>query len=175
MHPFEPTMGTLMRNWEMVEAAISDMNEEEMAAQPNAHSNSVAWTLWHMNRVLDTFIHQRFRSLPQLWNHDGWAQKFEMAPDPDDRGVGWSGEQVGAWTPPSRDVQLGYYEAIKASTLSYLAQVSDDEMLREIVFPPSPEPRTIASAVAQMTWDNVAHGGQIAYIRGYLKGMGWHR
>ena len=48
-------------------------------------------------------------------------------------------------------------------------------MAREIVFPPSPEPRTIASAVSQMTWDNVAHGGQIAYIRGYLKGMGWHR
>ncbi len=175
MHPFEPTMSTLGRNWEMVEAAISDMSEAEMAQQPNAHSNSVAWTLWHMNRVLDTFVHQRFRDLPQLWISKGWAQEFGMAYDPDDRGVGWTAEQVTTWAPPSPDVQLGYYEDIKTATLSYLENVSEEEMLREIVFPPSPEPRTIASAVAQMTWDNVAHGGQIAYIRGYLKGMGWYR
>lgn len=98
-----------------------------------------------------------------------------MAADPYDRGVGWTAEQVAAWVLPSREVQLGYYEAIKAATLQYLGSVSEAEMAREIVFPPSPEPRTITSAVAQMTWDNVAHGGQIAYIRGYLKGMGWHR
>jgi hypothetical protein len=72
-------------------------------------------------------------------------------------------------------VQLGYYEAIKSATLEYLGSVSEEDAAREIVFPPSPEPRTIASAIAQMTWDNVAHGGQIAYIRGYLKGTGWHR
>ena len=74
-----------------------------------------------------------------------------------------------------RDVQLGYYEAIKAATVSCLWNISEEEMMRQIVFPPSLEPRTIASAVAQMTWDKMAHGGQIAYIRGYLKGMGWHR
>ena len=175
MHPFEATMSTLTRNWDMVDAAISGMNDAELSAQPNPHSNSAAWILWHMDRVLDTFVHQRFRDLPQLWVSDGWAVKFAMPPEPDDRGVGWTAEQVAAWTPPSREVQLGYHEAIKAATLAYLESVSEQETMREIVFPPSPEPRTIASAVAQMTWDNVAHGGQIAYIRGYLKGMGWHR
>jgi hypothetical protein len=24
-------------------------------------------------------------------------------------------------------------------------------------------------------WDNLAHGGQIAYLRGLFLGMGWHR
>ena len=31
-----------------------------------------------------------------------------------------------------------------------------------------------AAALGQMTWDNIAHGGQIAYIRGLLTGMGWY-
>ena len=175
MHPFEPIMSALSRNWDMVDSAISGMDDSELARQPNSHSNSAAWTLWHMNRVLDTFLHQRFRDLPQLWTRDGWAGRFSMAPDPDDRGVGWTAEQVAAWAQPSPEVQLGYYEAIKAATMQYLGSVSEAEIAREIVFPPSPEPQTMASAVAQMTWDNVAHGGQIAYIRGYLKGMGWHR
>ena len=168
-------MDTLTRNWDMVESAISGMDDSELARQPNSHSNSAAWTLWHMNRVLDTFVHQRFRDLPQLWTSDGWAEKFGMAADADDRGVGWTAQQVADWAPLSRDAQLGYYEAIKAATVSCLWNISEEEMMRQIVFPQSPEPRTIASAVAQMTWDNVAHGGQIAYIRGYLKGMGWHR
>jgi hypothetical protein len=29
--------------------------------------------------------------------------------------------------------------------------------------------------LGQFTWDNVAHGGQIAYLRGLFIGMGWHR
>jgi hypothetical protein len=24
-----------------------------------------------------------------------------------------------------------------------------------------------------LVWDNCAHGGQIAYLRGYYEGMGW--
>ncbi len=100
MHLFEPTMSTLTHNWGMVDTAISGMDEAELARQPNADSNSSAWTLWHMNRVLDTFVHQRFRDLPQLWTNDGWAAKFGMADDPADRGVGWTGEQVAAWDPP---------------------------------------------------------------------------
>ena len=42
------------------------------------------------------------------------------------------------------------------------------------VIPPAPEPRTMAAALGQMTWDNVAHGGQIAYLRGLFQGMGWY-
>jgi len=36
------------------------------------------------------------------------------------------------------------------------------------------EPRTVAAALGQVTWDNVAHGGQIAYLRGLFQGMGWY-
>ena len=42
------------------------------------------------------------------------------------------------------------------------------------MIPPVPELRTVAAALGQMTWDNVSHGGQIAYIRGLLTGMGWY-
>ena len=175
MVPCESIIGALSRNWDMVDAAIMGMNDAELKRKPNNHSNSMAWTLWHMNRVLDTFIHQRFQEKPQLWTSSGWASKYGMPEDPDDRGVGWTAEQVAAWVPPSRDVQLGYYEAIKSATLQCLGGLTDTDMERQIVFPPSPEPRSIVSAVGQMTWDNVAHGGQIAYIRGFLKGMGWHR
>ena len=71
--------------------------------------------------------------------------KVQHSPGIEDRGVGWTAEQVAEWTPPSRQLQEGYYHAVKAATQAYLAQVSEDELAREIVLPPLPEPRTIAA------------------------------
>ena len=44
-----------------------------------------------------------------------------------------------------------------------------------MVAPPVPEPRSVDTLLGQMVWDNVAHGGQIAYLRGFYQGMGWNR
>ena len=171
----EPVSLALERNWEIVDLALADMDEATMSARPNDHSNSVAWTLWHLSRVTDTFIHTRLRDLTQLWMKDGWHEKYGMPADAEDRGVGWSPAQVAAWIPPSRECQLAYYGTVKTHTRDYLANVSEGELSREIVLPPRDENRSIASWMGQMVWDSVAHGGQIAYLRGYYCGVGWYR
>ena len=125
--------------------------------------------------MLDFFVHARFQSKPQLWNVDGWYQKFGMADNPEDRGVGWTAEQVAAWTPPSRDVTIGYYEAVKTGLREYLSAVTDADLEKVMVIPPRPEPHSITNAVGMLVWESIAHGGQIAYLRGLYKGMGWHR
>ena len=165
----------LQRNWEMVDAALEGLDAATMSAQPNSHCNSIAWILWHMTRVMDTFVNTRFRGRSQLWISGGWSQRYSMVADPDERGVGWTAEQVAAWVPPTREIQLGYYEAVKADTRSFLDSATDEEMQKLVDFPRSPEPRPVSTAMGQMTWDAIAHGGQIAFLRGYFLGMGWHR
>ena len=165
----------IQRNWEMVDAALDGLDEATMSGQPNSQCNSISWILWHMSRVMDTFVNTRFREGTQLWISGGWSQRYSMESDPDNRGVGWTAEQVAAWTPPSREIQLGYYEAVKADTRSFLDLATDDELQKLVVFPRSPEPRPVSTALGQMTWDAIAHGGQIAFLRGYFLGMGWHR
>lgn len=174
MIPTEGILTALTRNWEMVDRALSGLNEAALAWQPSDQANSIAWTLWHINRVLDTLVHTRLQDTPQVWIRDGWSQKYGMDDDPENRGVGWTAEQVAAMQPPSAAVQLGYFEAVKNSAKQYLESLSyaDMEVIRVIL--PAPDPRTVAAAVGQVTWDNVAHGGQIAYIRGLRDGMGWY-
>ena len=171
----ESIIYALERNWDMVDAAMDGLDEATLARQPADQCNSIAWILWHQNRVVDTFIHTRLRSIDQLWTRDGWHQKFGMPADPEDRGVGWTSEQVGGWTAPSRETQLGYYEAIKAAATEYLESLSQADLEVQVVTPPVAQPRSVAMALGQMTWDNIAHGGQIAYLRGLYLGMGWHR
>jgi hypothetical protein len=82
---------------------------------------------------------------------------------------------VAAWTPPSKEIQLGYYETIKTAAIDYLESVTFEDLEKRMVNAPVAEPRSVAVLLGQMTWDNIAHGGQIAYLRGLFIGMGWHR
>jgi len=171
----ESVLYALQRNWDMVNAALKDLDEANLARRPNEQSNSVAWTLWHMTRVVDTFINPRFQGKPQLWVSARWFEKFGMSEDPDDRGVGWTSEQVTAWKPPAREVLLGYFDAVTTGAREYISSMTAADLERRLVVPPVAEPRSVATLLGQMVWDNVAHGGQIAYLRGFYQGMGWHR
>ena len=173
--PMEPLLTAHQRNWEMIEAALEGMDEDTMNRQPSEQCNSISWLLWHMSRVLDMVVHTRAREFPQLWITDGWHEKFGMSDDSEDRGVGWTAAQVARWRPPSRDVQMGYYFAAKEATKSFLVNATDAELEKQITFSPVAEPRAVALALGQVSWDAIAHGGQIAYLRGLYRGMGWHR
>ncbi len=163
----------LARNWSMVDNAIQSLSDDDLTQQPNDQSNSVAWLLWHMNRVVDNMIHTRLQSQRQLWVLDGWHQKFGMGDDESDFGMGWTAEQVAAWQAPSRDVLLGYSEAMKSSAKDYLASLTDAELDQSVMV--AGESRGVSDLLGVLVYDNVVHGGQIAYLRGFYGGMGWHR
>ncbi len=74
----------LARNWSMVDNAVQSLSDDDLTQQPNDQSNSVAWLLWHMNRVVDNMIHTRLQSKRQLWVLDGWHQKFGMSDEESD-------------------------------------------------------------------------------------------
>jgi hypothetical protein len=135
------------------------MDEATMARRPNDHCNSIGWLLWHMNRVWDGLIHDWLTETTQIWVSQGWHQQYGMSDDPTERGLGWTAEQVGAWQPPSREVQLGYYEAIKTDIREYLASMTLEGLERLVVVPPRTDTQTVGTAMGQRTWDNITHGG----------------
>ncbi len=173
--PVDPVILAVERNWEMIDRALEGLDEAAMARQPTDQCNSVAWILWHLTRVTDMFINSRLRDRTQVWVSEDWHKKFGMPADEEDRGVGWTAAQVAQWQAPSKEVQLAYYQAVKDHTRDFLAKITEEELDRKIVMGAVPEPRTVAVCMGQMVWDTVAHGGQIAYLRGFFRGMGWFR
>ena len=79
------------------------------------------------------------------------------------------------WPSPARDVLMGYYDAVNDAARDYINGLDADELARQV---PAAAPGTtmsVADALGILVWDNIVHGGQVAYIRGYFEGMGWHR
>ncbi len=165
------TIFALQRNWDMVSTAVEGVDDATLASMPNEQSNSIAWLIWHMTRVVDRFIHSRFQDTAQLWTGGGWHEKFGMEADPDEFGIGWSAEQVASWNCPDRDALMGYYGEVNAAACDYINGLDSDGLARQV----PGTTMSVADALGILVWDNVVHGGQIAYLRGYFEGMGWHR
>ena len=174
MSSTDAILAALDWNWHMVDTTLSGLDDAVLACRPKPECNSIAWTLWHMNRVLDTFIHRGIGSEVPLWLRDGWCEKYGMNDAPEDHGVGWSAQKLAAWVPPGKDVQVGYYEAVKKAAYDRISGLSADERVRLKVIPPISEPRSVVQVLGKITWDNISHGGQISYIRGLFQGMGWY-
>ena len=77
---------------------------------------------------------------------------------------------------PSKEIQTGYLEAVKATTREYVSSLSAVDLEKRVVFPPTAlrQEHTLGTALGQLL-ESVAHGGQIAYLRGFHRGMGWYR
>ena len=168
----DATITALERNWAMIDAAVDGLDDEMLARIPADHCLAHAW---HLDRVMDTFVHTGLRSLTQVWVKEDWARKFGMGDDASDRGVGWTAEQVAAWTPPPRDILLGYYQAVRSTAREYLNSMTWDDLEKPVVWPPNSEPRTTAAALGQMTWDIVSHGGADCFPQGPVPGHGLAR
>ena len=171
MSATETAITALERNWGMVDKALEDV-DEMMGARRNDESNSMGWLLWHKTRVVDRFVHAWCQDVPQLWIKHGWYEKFGLGDDANETGQGWTKEQVAAWTLPPKESLVGYYEGVKAAAREYIGSLSASDMGRELNIPPRP-PASIGSLLGVLVFDNCVHGGQIAHLRGYYKGMGW--
>ena len=169
------TIFALQRNWDMVSTAVAGVDDAALARMPNDQSNSIAWLVWHMTRVVDRFIHGRFQDTGQVWTAGGWHEKFGMDADPDEFGIGWSAEQVANWPCPPRDVLMGYYDAVNDAARDYINGLDADGLARQVPAAAPGATMSVADALGILVWDNIVHGGQVAYVRGYFEGMGWHR
>ena len=171
----QTALSALERNWEMVTLAVAEVDEATMVARPNDDSNSMSWLIWHMTRVADRFIHFRLTDKPQLWAADAWHDQFNMPDDPQEFGLGWSDKRVAIWQSPPKAVVMAYFHAVNSVVIEYFNSLTERELTRVIPFPALPDTMTVGEALGNLVWDNIAHGGQVAYLRGYYRGIGWHR
>ena len=172
MSATETAMSALERNWGMVDKALEGVDDAMLGDRLNEESNSMGWLVFHMNRIVDRFVNTWCQDAPQLWAKDGWHQKFGLDDDDNNTGQGWTKEQVADWQLPPRDTLIGYYEAVKTAARDYLQSLSASDFERQLNLPPRPV-ASIGNFLGVLVFDNCVHGGQIAHLRGYYKGMGW--
>ena len=83
-------------------------------------------------------------------------------------------EELAAFRSPNSDTLLEYHRVVLRHTKSYLInKLSETDLTREFENPTYPTIPTVGTCLVGVLNDNLQHVGQVAYIRGLLKGKGW--
>lgn len=155
---------------EQVRLTLDGMNAEQLAYRPHEDANSVAWLVWHLTRVCDDHMSE-IADREQAWVADGWAEKFDMPPDPRNQGTGHTSKEV-AGIKPDGALLREYHDAVMERTADYLEAVTPTELDRIIDRRYNP-PVTVGVRTISVINDITEHAGQAAYVRGLVEQRRW--
>lgn len=150
-----------------VDRALEGLTQEDIAWRPTDECNSIAFILWHLAQVEDFFANRVLQRKPRLYDSEGWAEK--LGTPAEESGYGYTVEQLRAWPVPEMGALRGYADAVRASTLGFLEQLTAEKML-ELARPDRP-PDTIGGILSRITTEIALHAGQIDYLRGQRRGF----
>ena len=149
---------------------LDGLSQEQLMQRPGPESNPVGWLIWHMARMQDRGI-SVLTGEPQLWISGHWPERYGMAADPDDTGMGHDAVHVSAFTPPDAVTLLEHYDAVLESTQNYLSALDPGIIHRMVETPP---PASVGERLLAVLNGNMQHVGQAGYVRGLNEGLRWH-
>ncbi|MEO8911419.1 MAG: DinB family protein [Candidatus Saccharimonas sp.] len=150
---------------EVASNAIKGLTEEQLAMRPDGKGNSIAWMVWHISRVQDSYIAQ-FADREQLWTSESWFDRFALPLDSQATGYGHTSDEV-ASVRASAELLEQYLTAVIKQTVQYLGGLTADDY-GEIIDTSYNPPVTLGVRLVSITSDITQHAGQIAYVRGLL-------
>ncbi|MFG1791093.1 DUF664 domain-containing protein [Nocardia sp. NPDC049149] len=149
-----------------VHAAVAGLTRDELSARLDPGANSIAWLAWHLTRVQDDHIAD-VAGLEQVWTSAGWAARFDLPFDDAATGYGDEPADIAHLDAVSAELLLGYYDAVHAQTLGYVAGLTDADLPRIVDTRWNP-PVTLGVRLISVVDDDIQHAGQAAFLRGVL-------
>jgi len=153
----------------IVHSAVKDAGLDTLTYRPDADANSVAWLVWHLSRVQDDHLSDILDE-DDVWISRGWYDSFGLPFDPGVTGYGQGSAEVGQ-VRVGADLLTGYYDAVHARTVGYLATLGDDDLDR-IVDESYDPPVTLGVRLASVLSDDLQHAGQASYVSGLARRAG---
>lgn len=164
---------SLNREQQLLQEVVSDIIPEELTWRPGPDANPMGWILWHMLRVEDMWAQFFAQRQLELWERDGWHEKFGLPTR--DTGFGHTPEQVAAFPALDLPTLLQYGEAVRAGTLEYLMSLGPEDFR---LMPRADRPDvwwhsfSVEAMFRQIIGETYQHLGQLAYLKGLKRGAG---
>ena len=152
---------------EEVQGVVDGLTPEQLAYRVDGTANSIAWLVWHLTRVQDDHI-AGVAGFEQVYNAQGWAERFGFPFPPSAIGYGHSSADVDAVRVDSPDLLVDYHEAVHAQTLRFLEGLKEEELGRVVDERWDP-PVTLGVRLVSVVSDDLQHVGQAAFLRGVLE------
>ena len=137
------------------------LSKEQVLWRPMPRANNIGFILWHMGRADDARVTSLSADQKDLWEADGWYQRFDQTVDSPDLG---DRQGLRDLVIPELGVLLAYIEATHERYQSFLKSFTEADLDSPVS---ASEPlMTIGAALRHGITHKNNHHGQIDYIRG---------
>ena len=147
----------------VVHSSLQGASPEVLTFRVDPGANTMAWLIWHLARVQDDHIADLLGQ-EQVWTAGGWVDRFGLPFDRGATGFRQSAADVAAVRADAELLQ-GYYDAVHARTMDYLATLTGEDFDRVVDTAWDP-PVTLAVRLVSILADDLQHAGQASYVRG---------
>lgn len=151
----------------VVHEVLDGLDADQLSWRVTPEANSIAWLVWHLTRVQDDHVSE-VAGAEQAWIADGWADRFALPFAEDATGYAQDSDDVAAVLVDA-DLLAGYFDAVYARTIAYIAKLTDPDLDR-VVDDNGDPPVTLGVRLVSVLDDDIQHAGQAAFIRGILPG-----
>lgn len=170
MNEYKDAIASGMKEYlEGLKRVLDGLTPAELRWQPTLDSNSILWTVWHMARVEDSWMNERVDGGPGLWMGQGWCDRLGF--DTDGSGYGDTPDDVRAMPDVSIDLVMAYYEAVRDAALKVLDGLRAEDFEKEVPHPWR-KGLNLRWVLGHVLVEEAQHLGQIAYVRGMIRGLG---
>lgn len=170
MQAVEVLRNQLTQAHDLLEFAIDGLNQEQLHHTFGGSTIQAPGPIYfHVVSGEDYFIQSKLGGREPLYTADGWQAKLGIDP-----GQGFLSPE---WAASVRIVDLPalreYARSVYAATDAYMASITDDDLDGTVDF--MGEMRIGDFLGRILVWHAVAHGGELAALKGMhgLKGMPW--
>jgi len=146
---------------------LKEIAADTLNQMPDGEHSSIAWLIWHAARQQDAQIAD-LAGTRQVWQAQGWAQRFGLDRPVEATGFGDSPAEVTKVRVADPALLSGYLEAVVTRAIEYVAQLSSTD-LDDVVDMRWDPPVTRGVRIVSTIDDAVAHVAQAAYLRGLLE------
>ncbi len=166
MEAKELILRSLEQSQGYVDRTLDGLTQEESAWSPGIECNSIAFILWHMVRVEDTFVNRAVQGGEELYETEGWQEKLGTPV----KASRYTVEELQAWEAPKLEDLRNYANAVREKTLAFLQSATPENLSEEVVRPNRPTDSVIG-ILGRISTEIALHAGQIAYLRGVQRGL----
>ncbi len=166
------TKSALTEYRQHLDRALDGLTPTELHWQPTPTSNHILWTVWHIARVEDRWIMTYVADEEEVWIRDRWCEKLRLPSE--GSGGGNSAEEVAAFPDIPVSELLTYHDAVRENSFRIIDGMTEADLDKSY-----PEKRGGSADAPSIHWvlghvavEEAQHVGQIAYIRGMLRGLG---
>ncbi len=167
------TKSALTEYRQHLDRALDGLTSIELRWQPTPTSNHILWTVWHIARVEDRWIMTYVADEEEVWIKDRWCERLRLPSD--GNGSGYSAEEVAAFPDIQVSELLSYHDAVRKDTFRIIDGLTESDL--EKTYPekrkgnPDAAP-SVSWVLGHVAVEEAQHVGQIAYVRGMLRGLG---